>query len=139
MTQSITILQTDHIKQLAWLEKQIQKNNNSIFLNSKVALDAYEGLKGDNLIIPENDIEKFMARYLSVSGKKKLITTLRVAETRRKNSTLTMLQVNLEPNNNHRLTELSKLSGLTKTELINKMIQCAIWKKREEEQLEITL
>ena len=139
MTQSITILQTDHTKQLIWLEKQIQKNNTSIFLNPERAIDAYEGLKGDSLILSEVDIEKFVARYLSEPGKKKLITTLRVAETRRKKSNLVMLQVNLEPNNNKRLTELSESSGLTKTEIINKMIQCAKWKKKEEEQLEITL
>jgi macrodomain Ter protein organizer (MatP/YcbG family) len=138
MTKTADILKTEHHKQVAWLKKQIEKNNTSIFLNPSLAVPAFDALNSD-FITPDEHVERYIFRYLSDSGKKKLVTTLRVAETRRKKSFLVSLQVNLEPNNNQRLTELSKQSGLTKTELVNKMIQCANWKKREEEQLEINL
>jgi macrodomain Ter protein organizer (MatP/YcbG family) len=138
MTKTADILKTDHTKQIAWLENQIKKNNTSIFLNSARAIDAFRALDGE-LFPTDESIEMYVSRFLSDSGKKKLVTTLRVAETRRKKSFLVSLQVNLDPNNNQRLTELAKQSGLTKTELINKMIQCANWKKKEEEQLEINL
>lgn len=143
MTKSTDILKTEHSKQLSWVRKQIENSNTSIFLNPLKAFQAFDALtdesKGGSLIVDDEIIEKYIFRYLSDSGKKKLITTLRVAETRKKKSGLTMLQVNLEPRNQQRLNELAELSGLTKTDLINKMIQCANWKKREEEQLEIDM
>ncbi len=138
MTETTDILKTEHSKQVSWLENQIKKNNTSIFLNSSLAIPAFDKLNSE-LMISNEDVQNYVFRYLSDSGKKKLVTTLRVAETRRKKSFLVSLQVNLEPNNNQRLNELAKQSGLTKTALINEMIRCANWKKKEEEQLEINL
>lgn len=138
MTKTADILKTEHTKQVTWLEKQIKNNNTSIFLNSSLAITAFDRLNSE-LIASDEHVEKYVFRYLSDAGKKKLVTTLRVAETRRKKSFLVSLQVNLDPNNHQRLNELAKQSGLTKTVLINEMIRCANWKKREEEQLEINL
>lgn len=138
MTKATDLLKTNHIKQVDWLSNQIKKNNTSIFLNPDLAIKAFDKL-GKSLVISDSDLEKYVYRYLSETGKKRLVTTLRVAETRSKKSFLTTLQVNLEPNNDARLTELTKQSGLTRTELINRMIQSTVWKKKEEEQLEINL
>lgn len=138
MLKSTDLFKTEHLRQLSWMDGQIKKNDTSIFLNASLAIKAYDALKSE-LVPTEEAIEKFMFRYLSESGKKKLITTLRVADTRRKNSCLSRLQVNLEPKNNRKLDKLVKKTGLSKTELINMMIDGATWIQKKEEQLKIDL
>lgn len=132
------LLKTDHHRQIAWLDGQIKKNNTSIFLNAPLAIKAYDAFSAE-LLPSDQEIEKFIFRYLSEQGKRKLITTLRVADTRRKNSCLSRLQVNLEPKNNRKLDKLVKKSGLSKTELINMMIDGATWVQKKEEQLKIDI
>lgn len=139
MSKSEELLKTDHLRQVSWLEGQIKRCNNSIFLNPTLAIPAFELLGSGDLITSESDIEAYVSRYLSDSGKNKLLTTLRVANTRAKNSFLTTLQVNLEPQNDLKLEKLAKESGLTKTELINRMIAGSNWIRKVEEQLEIKI
>ena len=58
-----TILTTNHTMQIKWLDGQIIKNNNSIFLNPNLALKAYEKLKDENMgILNGEETEAFIAR-----------------------------------------------------------------------------
>lgn len=139
MKKANEILKKEHSKQLNWLDGQIKKSAFAIFLNPKKAIDAYEALKAESLIITEDETEKFIARYLSEAGKKKLITTLRVAETRSKAGA--KLQVNITEQNKAKLDYLANKTNLSKVEIINKLIEMSDIKRltTTEEQLEITL
>lgn len=123
------ILKTDHDRQFAWLENQIKINNGSSFLNPVISYKAFNDL--DDLFLDPLKLELFVSRYLSERGIKRLVTTLRVANTRRKNSYLKTLDVKLEPRNFSKLDKISKKTGLTKTELINMMIKNSVFSKKE--------
>jgi hypothetical protein len=138
MTKAADLLKTEHTKQISWLSNQIKNNKTSIFLNASRAIKAFDDLNSD-LILEPKAVESYVFRYLSDEGIKRLVTTLRVSETRRRKSFLTMLQVNLEPKNNSKLTKLAEDTGLSKTDLINRMIECTNFVKKEEEQLEINI
>lgn len=141
------LLKTNHVKQIAWLNNQIEKGNNSIFLNYNLAKSAWKDLNEFDLILEDSAIEDYMERYLSPVGKKKLITTLRVALNRAKNPE--KLQVNLNGSSGDKLKYLkdNAKTKMTKQEIINILIQKAdlsIFEddkpnQKEEEQLEIKL
>ena len=133
------ITKTNHTAQQTWLENQIKKNNGSIFLNKQKAEIAWEKLS-EELIIDDREVEKYMARYLSESGIKKLVNTLRVAETRAKKSTF-KLQCQIDYSNNQKLEMIMTATGLNKGEAINKLIELADLKRitTKETQLEITM
>lgn len=139
MIKADELLKTEHTRQLTWLENQIKKGENSIFLNAKKANLAYEKLQSKSLITDELDIEKYIGRYLSKSGKKKLVTTLRVALNRAKPEE--RLQVKLSTKNGSKLEYLKTNTTLTKQEIINKLIENADLSmfQKAEKQLEITL
>jgi ATP-dependent exoDNAse (exonuclease V) alpha subunit len=140
MTKSIKILKTNHVAQSIWLDGQLRKNNLSIFLNAKIAVAAYEKLKSDNMgLISDSDLEEFIASRLSEIGIKKLITTLRVAESRSKNGFA--LQASITQANKRKLHYLSGKTGMKKNDVINKLIELADLRvlTKAEEQLEITL
>lgn len=139
MMKANDLLKTEHTRQLNWLANQIKKDNTSIFLNPKLANKAFEKLTTESLIPDESKIEKYMKRYLSESGTKKLVTTLRVALKRAKESN--KLQVNLTIENNSKLEYLKSKTKLTKQEIINKLLEEATLRvfDSKEEQLEITL
>lgn len=123
------ILKTDHARQFAWLENQIKIKNGSSFLNPVISYKAFNELY--DLFLDPLKLESFVSRYLSESGTKRLVTTLRVANTRRKNSYLKSLDVKLDPRNFSKLDKISKKTGLTKTELINMMIKNSVFSKKE--------
>ena len=75
MLKASELLKTNHSKQLTWLKNQFLKGEMIVFLNPPKARDAYNKID-ENLIINDEDLEAFIARYLSEIGKKKLITTL---------------------------------------------------------------
>ena len=139
MSKANEILKTEHTKQLKWLDGQIAKNDNSIFVNPKTAIDNYEALKDESLVISNDEIEKYIARNLSEAGKKKLITTLRVAETRAKAGA--KLQVTITEKNKSKLDYLADKTGMKKVDIINKLIEMANLSTvtKTEQQLEITL
>ena len=114
------IFTTNHNAQIKWLDGQIAKNNGSIFLNSVKAEAAWRKLKRD-LIIDEQALEKFVSRYLSETGIKKLHITLRVAETRAKTKTF-RLQCQIEYSANRKLESMIRKTGLSKGELISQLI-----------------
>jgi len=115
------ILSTLHDVQLTWLDNQVLKIHNGSdksFKDTKKALDSYKLLK--NSLIPSNEmIEDFMIDHLSESGTKKLLTTLRVYVKR--NSSI-RLQVELTSINKYKLDNLSDETGLSKIEIINRLI-----------------
>lgn len=136
MLKASELLKTNHSKQLTWLKNQFLKGEMIVFLNPQKARDAYNKID-ENLIINDEDLEAFIARYLSEIGKKKLITTLRVALTRAKKEE--RLQVNLSGRSGSKLDYIKKNTGLTKEQIINIMIQKAdlsIFKGAKEDQLE---
>ena len=114
------IFTTNHNAQIKWLDGQIAKNNGSIFLNSVKAEAAWRKLKRD-LIIDEQALEKFVSRYLSEAGIKKLHITLRVAEARAKKKTF-RLQCQIEYSANRKLESMISKTGLSKGELISQLI-----------------
>jgi hypothetical protein len=133
-------LKKDHITQLKWLDNQILKNNDSIFLNPKNALTAYTKFKNKHtLIIPDEEIEAFIASRLTEKALKKLVTTLRVAETRSKAHFT--LQATISLSSKRKLDYLAKKTGMKKNEIIDKLIEMSDLDKtiKTEEQLEITL
>jgi len=140
MAKSNEILKTNHIAQLKWLDGQLRKNNMSIFLNGKIATDAYEKLNQDSVgLISNEDVEHFVATKLSEQGIKKLITTLRVAESRSKSGF--PLQANITEKNKSKLDYLTAKTGMKQNEVINKLIEMSDLQSltKTEEQLEITL
>lgn len=140
MAKAIEILKTNHTAQIKWLDNQILKNNLSIFLNAKRALTAYNKLKADNMgQISDQEVEKFVSSRLSETGMKKLITTLRVAETRAKSGFT--LQATITVQNKQKLDYLAAETGMKKNDIINKLIELADLRRitKTEEQLEITL
>jgi len=133
-------LKNNHISQVNWLENQIAKGNDSIFLNSKNAIVAYTKLVNKHTgLVPDSEIEYFMASRLTESAMKKLITTLRVAETRSKADFT--LQVSISQRNRMNLERLASQTGMKRNEIINKLLELATVSKisKSEEQLEITL
>ena len=132
---------TNHTAQRTWLENQMKKFNLEIFLNPERAIAAWNKLLDANMgSIEDKDLEKFVARYLSELGIKKLTITLRVAETRAKRKGF-KLQCNIDYSNNQKLDLLMEATGMSKGDVINKLIELADLKKitKTEEQLEITL
>ena len=133
-------LKNNHTLQISWLENQIAKGNNSIFLNSKNATVAYTKLVNKYTgLIPDDEVEYFMASRLTDSVMKKLLTTLRVAETRNKSDFT--LQVTITNRNRANLEKLASQTGMKRNEIINKLLELATVSKisKSEEQLEITL
>ena len=140
MSKAAEILKTNHLAQITWLDNQIRKNNLSIFMNAKRAITAYEQLQSANIgLVSDKDVEKFIASRLSTSGTKKLITTLRVAETRAKSGFA--LQTTITTTNKNKLDYLAFKTGMKKNDIINKLLELANLEKitKTEEQLEITL
>jgi len=116
------LLKTEHDVQLRWLDNQmvnIANDGAKSFANASVAERAYDKMKSDSLITNSSDIEHFVSVYLSESGLKKLITTLRVYKNRINSE---RLQVEITRSNKTRLNQLVKLSGKTKIEIINYLI-----------------
>lgn len=134
------ITKTNHTAQIKWLDGQIRKNNNSIFLNPKLALPAYEKINDIEMgLVTNRELEKFISRYLSESGIKKLVTTLRVAETRSKCGF--SLQVTISNQSKSKLDYLANKTGMKKNEIVEKLLELADLEKitKTEQQLEITL
>ena len=135
------IFKTDHERQSTWIDGQIKKNNGAIFLNQVRAEAAYAKLKDDSMgLIDNRDLEKFVARYFSPVGLKKLNTTLRVAKSRSEAKSF-RLQCNIDYSANSKLERFMQATGLGKGELLTKLIELADLEKIEtkETQFEITL
>lgn len=124
MTKRPSILSTEHDRQFNWLTKQIKNFNLSIFLNPKLAMDAFESLNESSPGFLDNkDLEKYVERYLSEVGHKRLITTLRVAESRSKKGF--SLQANISRRSNGKLNYMVGKTAMKKNELIDKLIEVA--------------
>lgn len=120
MTKKSDTFKDNHLIQLNWIKNQITKGNEGkIFLNPKKAVEAFEILDRDLVLNPDS-VEKFVSRFLSEKGMNSLLNTLRVANSRSKVEV--QLQVRLERAASQKLNSLVKSSGLTKVEVINKMI-----------------
>lgn len=135
------LLKTEHQVQLNWLTNQIAKIANDgakSFFNPGVAERAYNKMWKNSLIVSNDDIEHFVSTYLSETGLRKLVTTLRVY---RKRNNAEMLQVEISQGNKRQLNYLVKISGKTKVEIINQLIADADLSefKKAEEQLDIEL
>jgi hypothetical protein len=135
------LLKTEHMVQLKWLENQITKISNDgakTFSNVNAAERAYNKMRKDSLIVSNDDIEHFTSVYLSETGLRKLVTTLRVY---RKRNNAEILQVEITKNNKAQLNYLVKITGKTKVEIINQLIANADLHefKKEEVQLDIEL
>lgn len=134
------LLKTEHQVQLNWLKNQIAKIANEgalSFSNANVAERAYEKLNNENMgLISNSDLEHFISVHLSEIGIRKLVTTLRVYLKR--NGT-ERLQVELTNSNKKHLDKLVEVSGQTKREIINQLIENALISdfKKAEEQLEM--
>jgi hypothetical protein len=123
MSKKTELFASNHTAQIKWLDNQIAKHNRGIFLNPLLAEEAWIKLKDKSMGIIENlNVEAFMARYLSDKGSDKLYTTLRVAETRAKKNGF-RLQCNIEYSANLTLENLSVKTGMSKGELISKLIE----------------
>jgi vacuolar-type H+-ATPase subunit I/STV1 len=123
MSKKTELLTSNYMAQITWLRGQIAKNNGAIFLNSNLAIKAWNELEKENTsLIDDQDVEAFMSRYLSKSGEDKLYTTLRVAETRAKKNSF-RLQCNIEYSANQKLEVIVAKTGLSKGELISKLIE----------------
>jgi hypothetical protein len=119
------LLKTDHQVQLTWLDNQIANIANDgakSFSNADVAERAYNDMLSASLITSESDIEHFVSIHLSESGLKKLVTTLRVYKKRNSSE---RLQVEITRSNKSRLDQLVRISGKTKIEIINQLIENA--------------
>ncbi len=117
-------LKTFHNVQARWITNQINKGNaTGIFLNADKAVSEF------NLLIEEYGhlggliLERFVTRYLSDAGLKKLLITLRVTKTRLQVSR--NLQVPLSYEADKKLHFLLQKTGLTQIELIDKIILSA--------------
>lgn len=134
------LLKTQHHVQLKWLNNQIDKIANGgelSFSNAKTAERAFKKLNTECMgLISDSDLEHFISIHLSKVGIRKLVTTLRVYL---KRSGAERLQVELTKSNKKHLDKLVKVSGQTKIEIINQLIQNALIAdfQRDEEQLEI--
>lgn len=123
MSKKADFFASNHTAQIAWLDGQIAKNNLGIFINPQLAEKEWNRLKDANMgIIDDQNVEAFMSRYLSEVGDKKLYTTLRVAETRAKKSGF-RLQCSIDYSANRQLQVLAARTGLSKGELISKLIE----------------
>jgi hypothetical protein len=117
------LLKTEHQVQLNWLENQIAKISHDgakSFSNADVAERAYNKMLSESLITDESDIEHFVSIYLSDIGLKKLITTLRVYKKRNSSE---RLQVEITGSNKTHLDRIVEISGKTKIEIINQLIE----------------
>lgn len=117
------LLKTEHQVQLNWLENQIAKISHDgakSFSNADVAERAFNKILSESLITSDGDIEHFVSIHVSESGLKKLITTLRVYKKRNSSE---RLQVEITRSNKTRLDRIVKLSGKTKIEIINQLIE----------------
>jgi len=122
MIKASELLKTCHSRQLTWIDNQIAKGGASVFLNPRLARDARTALD-DYLVIADSEVEKYVARYLSDIGKKKLLITLRVALNRENKEE--RLQVNLSAQNGSKLDYLKNKTGLTKEKIINILVERA--------------
>ena len=107
------LLKTEHMVQQIWLKNQMSKINFSTgknFLNSDVALRAWEKLDGD-LFIRDADLEHYISVHLSEQGIKKLVTTLRV---HKKRNGKELLQVEITDASRRKLNLIAFKSGKTK-------------------------
>jgi hypothetical protein len=130
------LFKTEHQVQLRWLDNQIAKIVNDgakSFLNADVAERAYEVMK-KSLIISDNEIEHFVSVYLSEVGVTKLVTTLRVYK---KRNSAERLQVEITTSNKTRLDRIVKLSGKTKIQIINQLIENAGLEDFQKEEPEV--
>lgn len=134
------LLKTEHEVQLKWLSNQVAKIANEgalAFKNPKSGERTFNKILKENMGVPSNsDIEHFVSIHLSETGRRKLVTTLRVYLKR--NGT-ERLQVELTKNNKNLLDKLVKISGKTKIEIINQLIEKSlpIDFQKEEEQIEL--
>jgi hypothetical protein len=132
------LLKIEHQTQLKWLDNQMAKIANEgadSFSNVPVSERAYNKMK-ESLIVGNLEIEHFVSIYLSETGIRKLVTTLRVYL---KRSNAQRLQVEITKTNKDRLDQLVEISGKTKIEIINLLIAKADLSefKKPEEQLEL--
>ena len=121
MMKKAELLKTEHMVQQIWLKNQMSKINFSTgknFLNSDVALRAWEKLDGD-LFIREADLEHYISVHLSEQGIKKLVTTLRV---HKKRNGKELLQVEITDASRRKLNLMVFKSGKTKIEIIDYLI-----------------
>ncbi len=134
------LLKTEYQVQLKWLDNQVAKIANDgakSFTNAGVAERTDVKLNKANIgLISNSDIEHFVSMYLSETGLKKLVTTLRVYLKRNKAE---RLQVEITKSNKRLLDKLVEVSGKTKIEIINQLISNAVVRefKHEEEPLDI--
>lgn len=125
---------------LNWLRNQINKNAD-IFIDSgaaKADLDKFFVLKRKggkkDIYLTNDDIsvaktEEFINKFLNPAASKKLGITLRVSSSR---LGVSVLQVKIEYANKRKLDYLVKESGLTKVEVVNKLIDLAtIWNESD--------
>lgn len=132
------LLKTEHSVQLKWLNNQMAKIANDgahSFSNVSTAERAYKKMN-KALITSDSDLEHFMSVYLSETGLRKLVTTLRVYK---KRNNTERLQVEISQTNKHLLNRMVEMSGKTKIEVINLLIENADLRefKKQEEQLEL--
>lgn len=132
------LLKVEHLTQLKWIENQMSNiaNEGAVsFKNVPVSERAYHKMK-KSLIVGNSEIEHFVSIYLSEVGLRKLVTTLRVYL---KRSQTQRLQVEITQTNKTRLDQLVKISGKTKIEIVNILIEKANLSefKKPEEQLEL--
>ncbi|MFT6906769.1 MAG: hypothetical protein ACJAS1_003439 [Oleiphilaceae bacterium] len=121
MTKS-ELLKTEHQVQLKWIDNQmakIAKDGAKAFSNVDVAERAYDKMK-KSLIVSNSDIEHFISVHLSETGLRKLVTTLRVSLKRNQTE---RLQVEITKGNKLRLDQIVRISGMTKIEIINILIE----------------
>ena len=119
------LLKTEHHVQLNWLSNQIAKIANDgakSFSNADVAERAYNKMLNDSLITGDKEVEHFVSIYLSEIGLTKLVTTLRVYK---KRNNRVRLQVEITTSNKAKLNQLVNLSGKSKIEIINQLIEHA--------------
>jgi len=122
MNKNNDILKSNHTAQMNWLTNQLAKNNTSIFLNPIKSIKAWDNLLEQNMgQIGDQELYKFITRYLSESGLKKLYTTLRVAKSRQEKNSF-RLQCNIDHSSNYKLDKLVAETGLTKGKLLSKLI-----------------
>lgn len=113
-----------------WLENQIRSGKSkTIFLNEKPAVRSFYKLNLNLAVLDqdESDLDHFISVHLNKSGIVKLKTTVRISKKRtvEKSGSCKLLQCTLYGSESEKLDKLVKLSGLTKIDIINRLIRSA--------------
>ena len=111
-------------RQVLWIENQIKNYKEDSFLNYENArLEFDRGML--NPMSAPKIIHAFVDEFLSDAGLKKLNTSLKIFKMRQldKKNKSQKLEVILDLDTIQKLDQLTKKSGLTKTEIIKQLIQ----------------